>query len=507
MFPTDNLESEFTFERPANQIAEALPFNILLLGDWSGDGANKNLSERRPMCIDRDNFDEVVERFNVRLNLDLNSDGNILLLDFAEFDDFHPDNLFRRVSLFNDLRDLRQRLLSPGSFNSAAREVRDWFNVSDANESKNKSHSTIDEPLPIDSVNLLDQILSEPREVFAQTKTNDNSELGQFISKIVSPFLINIDETKQSKLVAAVDIATSDLMRTILHHPRFQALESAWSGLYFLVRRVETNVDLKIFILDVSQTELNDNLKQINSLADSFLYHQLVVETQETVGSNSFAVVCGNYNFGVNIDDIAALMRIAKISAAADAPFFSHIRPEMFGIKTFDKVDFSAIRSSNQSVESKLWSTLRALPESELLGLSPMRFIVRLPFGEQFDSVETFTFEEFTNEPKHHEILWANPCFVFAFLLAQSFRLFGWEDMNECLLRDVENLPLFVHTENGETVAEPCAEVVLTEDLSETFLEQGLIPLLSYRNSDNVRLARWQAVSAPLTNLKGSWNK
>ena len=508
MFPADsNLESEFTFERPANPVAEAPPFHILLLGDWSGDGAKKDLSERCPISIDRDNFDEIIERLNVSLNLDLNGDGKTLSLDFNEIDDFHPDNLYRRVSLFNDLRDLRNRLLNPDSFNSAAREVRDWFNVSDENESENKAQNTSNESSPTVSGNLLDQILSEPRENFAQSKKNDNSELGQFISKIVSPFLINVDETEQSKLVAAVDIATSDLMRTILHHPQFQALESAWRGLYFLVRRVETDIDLKIFILAVSQTELADNLKQINSLTDSFLYLQLIAETQETLGGNSFAAVCGNYTFGVNVDDIAALMRIAKISDAADAPFLSHIRPEMFGIKTFEKVDFSAIRSSDQSVESKLWSTLRALPESELLGLSPMRFLSRLPFGEHIDSVETFSFEEFTSEPKHHEILWANPCFIFAFLLAQSFRLYGWEDMSERLLCDVENLPLYVHTENGATVTEPCAEVVLTEDLSETFLEQGLIPLLSYRNSDNVRLARWQAVSSPLTNLKGSWNK
>jgi type VI secretion system protein ImpC len=508
MFPSDtNLESEFTFERPANPIAEAPPFHILLLGDWSGEGAKKELSERRPISVDRDNFDEVIDRLNVSLNLDLNGDGNILSLDFTEFDDFHPDNLYRRVSLFNDLRDLRKRLSNSDSFNAAAREVRQWFDVSDENQSETEDQNTSIEAAPINSDNLLDQILSEPRENSATSKKTDNSELGQFLSKIVSPFLINIDETEQSKLVAAVDDATGNLMRAILHHPQFQALESAWRGLYFLVKRVETDVDLKIFILDVSQKELTDNLKLVNSLADSFLYRLLITETAETLGGDSFAIVCGNYSFGASVDDIAALMRIAKLSNSADAPFLSHIRPEIFGAKSFDNTDLSAYRFSDQSIEAKLWSTLRALPESESIGLSPMRFLARLPFGEQTDSVETFSFEEFTSEPKHEHFLWSNPCFAFALLLAQSYRFYGWEDMDDRLLRDVEVLPLYVYSKNGETFTEPCAEVVLTEGLSETILGQGLIPLLSFRDSDNVRLGRWQSVSDPLKSLKGSWNK
>lgn len=508
MFPSDsNLESAFTFERPSNPLADAPPFQILLPGDWSGHAVKKDLSLRRPISIDRDNFDEIVERLNVCLNLDLNGDGNILSLDFRQLDDFHPDNLYRRVSLFNDLRDLRNRLLNSDSFNSAAREVRDWFNLSDesAAEIENPNSSNYQEP--IESGNLLDQILSEPRDTTSQLKKSDNSELGQFISKIVSPFIINIDESEQSKLVVAVDDATSNLMRTILHHPQFQALESAWRGLYFLVRRVETDTDLKIFILDVSQTELTDNLKVVSSLADSLLYWQLITETAETLGGDSFAVVCGNYSFGANVDDIAALMRIAKISDAAVAPFLSHIRPEIFGAKSFDVSELSAFRFSDQSIEAKLWSTLRALPESESIGLSPMRFLVRLPFGEQTDSVETFSFEEFTGESPHEELLWTNPCFAFALLLAQSYRLYGWEEMGDRLLRDINDLPLFVHQKNGRTITEPCAEVVLTEDLSETIVEKGLLPLISFRESDNVRLMRWQSVSDPLKVLQGSWNK
>ena len=268
MFPTDtDFESNFTFETEANPLAEPPPFHVLMLGDWRGIGAKNDLSERRPMVVDRDNFDEVLQRMNVSLELDLNGDGNTLNIEFTELDDFHPDNLFRQVSLFGDLRHVRRRLLNADSFGEAARQVRSWFNVAEESVEIAENQEVTNESTPTLSDNLLDQILSQPSET-SSTKPQkiNNSDLGRFLSKIVSPHLVKIDENEQSKLVAAVDEATSDLMRTILHQPQFQALESAWRGLYFLVRWLETDTDLKIFIFDVSQSELTDNLKTINSL-------------------------------------------------------------------------------------------------------------------------------------------------------------------------------------------------------------------------------------------------
>jgi type VI secretion system protein ImpC len=511
MFPSDSdFESQFTFETPANQIPEAPPFHILLLGDWSGNPNRSDLNARRPIVIDRDNFDEVIQRLKAGLSLDLHGDGkDILNLEFTELDDFHPDNLYRQVSLFSDLRDVRRRLKNSDTFDKAANEVRSWFDIPDANLRSNTEDSAQNDQLsPIDSNNLLDLILTQPNESATSAKPQkvDNSELGRFVSNIVSPYLINIDENEQSKLVAAVDEATSELMRAILHHPHFQELESAWRGLYFLVRRLETDVDLKIYILDISKDELIHNLQSINSLADSFLYRRLITDTIETPGGEPFAVVGGNYSFGANVDDVAALMRIAKLASAANAPFISHSQTEIFGVQNFaEAIDSTRFKFSEDSNEGKLWTALRLLPEASHIGLSPMKFLARLPYGELTDSTETFSFEEFTGKPEHLNYLWINPCFACLLLLAQSYRLYGWE-MEQGLKRDIDNLPIHTFKENGETFTKPCAEILLTENLSELILEQGLMPLISFRDTNRIRLARFQSISAPPKNLSGKWN-
>lgn len=507
MFPNEsNLETMFTLQSERNPSPEEPPFHILVLGNWSGDGNQKELSERKPIVIDRDNFDDVLNRLKVSVDLDLQSDGsNNLILQFSELDDFHPNNLFRNVAIFDELRGLRKRLLNTDTFESAANEVRDWFSSEVKSDVESDVKNEEKEVSRGDSENLLDQILTGSRETSAKPQRVDNTDLGRLISKVVAPFLVEIDENEQSRLVATVDEATSELMRQILHHPRFQELESAWRGLYFLVRRIETDVDLKIFIYDISKDELNDNLKSVNNLTDTYLYRWLIRETIETPGGEPFSVVAGNYSFGLNVDDIATLMRLGKLSSAADAPFISYIQPKMFGIDSFgQKFEFSDFKFSEDSNEGKLWTALRSVPEARYLGLSPMKLLARLPFGEATDSIEVFSFEEFTDTIKHENYLWINPCFAAAFLLAKSYRQFGWE-MGQALQTDIENLPLYLYKEENESKTKPCAEIVLTESLAENILDQGLMPLISFRDSDRIRLLRFQSISSTVKNLGGRW--
>ena len=200
------------------------------------------------------------------------------------------------------------------------------------------------------------------------------------------------------------------------------------------------------------------------------------------------------------------MIRIGKISSNINAPFISHLTPEIFGIKDFSEVsDISQLKVINDSNEEKLWNALRSAPESSYIGLSPMKLLARVPYGSATDYPETFSFEEFAgNSNPHQQYLWANPCFAVILLLAQSYRLYGWEMVNN-LRRDLENLPLHNFLLEGETKTKPCAEVVLTESLLENFLEQGLIPLISFRDTDKVRIASFQSISSSNSKLSAKW--
>ena len=79
--------------------------------------------------------------------------------------------------------------------------------------------------------------------------------------------------------------------------------------------------------------------------------------------------------------------------------------------------------------------------------------------------------------------------------------------MSPGTVSEVDRLPLHVYEREGEPEPKPCAEVLLTEDAVERMIEEGLIPLVSFKNRDSVRLARFQSVAAPPRPLAGRWGE
>lgn len=484
------LEMDFTLESERSGVVREPVFQLLMLGNWRGNVSRGELSQRKPIEIDRDNFDDVIDGLSVRL--DLETAGGTLQLEFRSLEDFHPDQLFKSVQVFADLRDLRKRLRNSDTFNSAAREVREWSTAPAQNEPASAEFA---EP-PSASDNLLDAILSKPEGGAPATKGAVSADISKLVSDLVRPHLVTVDENEQSALVAAVDEATSSLMRSILHDHGFQQLEAAWRGLFFLIRRAETASDLRIYILDVVQEELGADLK-----GEALIFRKIAA------GQNGdpFAAVFGNYAFRPDVDSVAALIRTAKLSSSIGVPFISHMRPEVVGVRSLvghgDPEDWDLSGTSN---EGRLWTALRDLPESNYLGLTIPRFLVRLPYGCDTEPADSFSFEEFGEGFRHDNYLWANSCFAVAQLLAANYSEFGWQFENR-FIQDIEGLPLHMFKEGGVSHYQPCAEVQLSQSAADKLAEYGLMPLVSFKNMDRIRLVRFRAVSERDAELKGMW--
>ena len=111
-------------------------FHILILGDFSGR-ANRGIDNPphtplsfHPTFVDRDNLDQVMEQFQVELQLPVFGEtGSHLTMKFCGLDDFHPDRIIERLDFFQAFMELRQRLSDPTTFREAAAEVRSWSRI------------------------------------------------------------------------------------------------------------------------------------------------------------------------------------------------------------------------------------------------------------------------------------------------------------------------------------------------------------------------------------------
>jgi len=520
MLPTkSNFEAEVSMEREAIPVPEDPPFLVLLAGDYSGRAnlartTDAVLRAPSPIEVDRDNFEDVLKRLNVGIRIEPGGEGTgIIPLNFTSLDDFHPDNIFKRVPLFADLRDVRKRLMDPDEFDAAAREVRSWL---DDEAEEEKEEGVADEPLAeaasgggsYVSGDLLDDIIGKTKRDAASypTQPTEKTPLSKLVRELVRPHLITTDEAEQDKLVAVVDEMTGDLMRKIVHDPEFRELEAAWRGLYLVVRRVETDSELRIYLLDLSKDELANDLKNVAELTESDYFETVTRSSRESAGGEPWALICGNYGFALNIEDAATLMRLAKISGAVNAPFISHVRPQMLGIESIADHPIPAEWDLESETEAgKLWKMLRTMPEAVNLGLAVPRFLLRLPYGEETEPAEAFAFEELTEDGKHDQYLWGNPSFLCGLLLAQSFRAAGWE-INGRYYLDVDRLPTHVYTEDGDTRTKPCGEIEMTHEACDTLIEQGLMPVISYKDTDRVRVGGIHSIAFPAKGLNGRWS-
>jgi type VI secretion system protein ImpC len=128
-----------------------------------------------------------------------------------------------------------------------------------------------------------------------------------------------------------------------------------------------------------------------------------------------------------------------------------------------------------------------------------------MPYGAKSEPTENFAFEELDSSPDHNHYLWANGIFACALVLAQSFReAEGWE--MERLVQDIDAVPMHMYKENGETKIKPGAEIVMTQKAAEKIIGHGLMPLISFRDSDRLRLARLQSVASSAESLRGKWS-
>ncbi len=445
------------------------PFRILLLGDFSGRAskAAKPAMRWKPLGIDRDNFEEVLGSLGVEFSE--------LSISFRELDDFDPDSIYEQHRrLFESLP------ATPGAV--AARP------------------GPPSEPppptAPAPGGSLLDAMLdaAEPEPARDPIRHRSRDQLQSFVDKVTAPYIVKAEDPELLRRRQLGDAEAGVRMRAILHHPVFQSLEAAWRAVYRLVREIDTDSQLKLYLVDISKAELEADLASSDDVRDSRTWGLLVEETVGTPGADPWAVVAGNYAFSRTVSDAQMLGRLAKIMRFAGAPFLSEVDP-------------GNSRTENEEAVRQ-WEALRESPDASWIGLAMPRFLLRLPYGSKTHEVGSFEFEEMPGAPEHQHYLWGNPAFACVQLLAEAFADYGWE-MRPGVHSEIGGLPLHVYQDEdealGETKVKPCAEVLLTERDADWILAQGYMPLVSIKNRDAARLLRFQSIAKPPAALSGRW--
>ena len=195
---------------------------------------------------------------------------------------------------------------------------------------------------------------------------------------LISPDVVKSIES----MIAALDQKITEQMNVILHHPDFQALESAWRGLHYLINNTATDEMLKIRVLNISKKELHKTLKKYKGTAwdQSPLFKKIYEEEYGQFGGEPYGCLVGDYYFDQSPPDVELLGELAKVAAAAHAPFLAAAAPTVMQMDSWQELSNPRdITKIFQTPEYAGWRSLRESDDSRYLGLTMPRFLARQP--------------------------------------------------------------------------------------------------------------------------------
>jgi type VI secretion system protein ImpC len=304
-------------------------------------------------------------------------------------------------------------------------------------------------------------------------------------------------------IIAEIDRKLSEQINRIIHHAQFQELESAWRGLHYLVNNTETDEMLKIRFMPLSKKELNRELKRHKGVGfdQSAIFKKIYEEEYGQFGGEPFGCLLGDYYFDHSPQDVETLREMAKISAAAHAPFIAAVSPSVMQMESWQELanprDLTKIF---QNTEYAAWRSLRESEDARYLGLAMPRFLARLPYGAATSPVDDFDFEEDTAGSTHDRYTWCNSAYAMAVNINRSFKNFGW-----CTsIRGVESggavENLFCHTfptDDGGVDLKCPTEIAISDRREAELAKNGLMPLVHRKNSDFAAFIGAQSLQQP----------
>lgn len=382
---------------------------------------------------------------------------------FSGLEDFRPEKLFHRLGRFAPYRQVLQ-------------------------EARTERPSP---PPPQPGGGVLDAILDVAEPPSEDTLPRDQEELEAFVRAVVRPHLVRPDEEGPKRLAQAEE-AVSAPISSLLHQPDFQALESIWRSLVFLLSRVDTSGKVRVYAVNVPREALEKDLLGRPDLSGARLL-DLLTAPDLGAATGRWSLVVGAYSFSLKPGDIDLLARIASLANEAQVPWLSSLAPAASG---------GSAASWPDRIPTE-WQSLRRRPESTFLALTYPRFLVREPYGGGGRLTKGLRYRETVSSPDH--LLWGYGAFLKAALMAQGFAAQGRGFRDE----DWAELGGMAQAQpwSGKHEAPVSTEADVDVHRARQILESGVAPLVPFPARAAIRLGWQGSVSAANTPLAGWWRK
>jgi type VI secretion system ImpC/EvpB family protein len=363
------------------------------------------------------------------------------------------------------------------------------------------THPLEEDSSPSAPLSFLDQILSlQPADGRAPTEV-----LERFLSaditvrealEIALPQFESLQQDEVVRLlnrsVGEIDALLSEQIDKILHHPRFQKLESTWRGLDFLVQRAyyEGTERVKIRAFNASWKDLERDFEHAAEFDQSQLFKKVYDEEFGTAGGQPLGTIIADYQIHPfptrehPHNDLEILEALSGVGAAAFCPIITGAHPSMFGIDEYSDLDHTDnIERGFDQKQFIKWRAFRESEDARYVGLAMPHTLMRLPYDET-SAGKGFCYREDVSGTDRSKYLWGNAAFALGEVLIRSFAQCGWLADIRGVTRNLEDGGLVsglpVHnfgTDRLGVATKSSTDVVISDTQEAELAHLGFIPL------------------------------
>ena len=359
------------------------------------------------------------------------------------------------------------------------------------------------------ATSLLDQLLAHPQGVLS-LETSRSSETQGTLQPVLpwdellrkwserlknQKVSLNKARLKLSKDIARIDSLLEGQVNEILHHPRFQGLESQWRGLKILCDRkaelaseVEsdvTSVQAKVRLLDVSKRELFKDFDRAVEFDQNSLFKKVYEEEFGMSGGEPYGMLLANFEFTSHPDDVDLLEKLAGVGAASFCPVITSASASMLGLDHLSQLDQPYdLHKVLKQAKFRKWLALRKHPDSQFLGVTLPRVLMRLPYHDTGAGRHGFRFRESVETATRKNYLWGPSSWAFACVALRAFMHAGWFADIRGIERGVDGGGIVSEfpvdsfsTDQSDAARKTSVEVAVSDRLENELSQAGFIPL------------------------------
>jgi type VI secretion system protein ImpC len=337
----------------------------------------------------------------------------------------------------------------------------------------------------------------------SSTKERGTDLIRTLVDRIMEDADTVSDDTEAmiNQYIADIDRRVSRQVNEILHHPDFQKLEASWRGLKYLLDQSETGKLLKIKVLNVTKKELLRDMQRATEFDQGALFQKVYEDEFGMFGGEPIGAMIGDYEFGRSAEDLELLKRVSEVASAAHAPFLTSAAPDLLNLESFTNLRaHTDIAKVFDNTEFATWKSFRQSEESRYIGMCVPHILMRLPYGKNLKTVDTFQYEEGVDGTDHKSYLWGNAAYALGARLTTAFSLYGWT----AAIRGVEGgglvqgLPTHnFQTDEGDIALKCPTEVTIPDRREKELADEGFIPLVHCKGTDFAAFFSVQSVQKP----------